>query len=64
MPLNAFFSVFGVERHDDASLPPCQLFDMLSKWLFSNDSAMAGIPRAVLAADISAAQREKAPKSR
>ncbi|WP_146143634.1 hypothetical protein [Bifidobacterium callitrichos] len=64
MPLNAFFSVFGVERHGDASLSPHHLFDMLSKWLFFNDSAIVGISRAVLAADVSAAQREKAPKSR
>ncbi|WP_140445572.1 MULTISPECIES: hypothetical protein [Bifidobacterium] len=64
MPFNAFFSVFGVERHDDASLLPRQLFDMLSKWLFSNDSAMAGIARTAPAADVSAAQREKSPKLR
>ncbi|WP_152600309.1 hypothetical protein [Bifidobacterium callitrichos] len=64
MPLNAFFSIFGVERHDDASLPPHRLFDMLSKWLFSSDSATASISRTVSAADLSAAQREKTPKSR
>ncbi|WP_140444548.1 MULTISPECIES: hypothetical protein [unclassified Bifidobacterium] len=64
MPLNAFFGVFGVERHDDTSLPPHRLFDTLSKWLFSNDSAMASIPRTAPAADASAVEREKPPKSR
>ncbi|WP_140444871.1 MULTISPECIES: hypothetical protein [unclassified Bifidobacterium] len=64
MPLNAFFSVFDVERHDDTSLLPRQLFDMLSKWPFSNDSAMAGIARTAPVADVSAAQCEKAPKLR
>ncbi|WP_140444216.1 MULTISPECIES: hypothetical protein [unclassified Bifidobacterium] len=64
VPLNAFFGGFGVERHDDASLPPCRLFDTLSKRLFSNDSAITGIAGAAPAAALSAVQREKSPKSR
>ncbi|KAA8815927.1 hypothetical protein EMB92_08245 [Bifidobacterium callitrichos] len=64
VPFNAFFSVFGVERHDDTSLLPRRLFDVLSKWLFSNDSAMAGIARTAPVADLSAVQREKPPKLR
>ncbi|WP_146143621.1 hypothetical protein [Bifidobacterium callitrichos] len=64
MPLNAFFGDFGVEWHDDASLPPHRLFDMLSKWPFSNDSAIANIAVAAPAAVLSATQRGKPPKLR
>ncbi|WP_140445475.1 MULTISPECIES: hypothetical protein [Bifidobacterium] len=64
MPLNAFFGDFCIERHDDTSLPPHRLFDILSKRPFSNDPAITGIARAATAADLSAAQREKTPKSR
>ncbi|WP_140445302.1 MULTISPECIES: hypothetical protein [unclassified Bifidobacterium] len=64
MPLNAFFGDFGVEWHDDASLPPHHLVDVLSKGLFSNDFEIAGIAVAAPAADVSATQREKSPKSR
>ncbi|WP_152600333.1 MULTISPECIES: hypothetical protein [Bifidobacterium] len=64
MPLNAIFVDFGVERHDDTSLLPRRRFDMLSKRLFSNDSAIASIPKTASAAALSAVQRKKSPKLR
>ncbi|WP_140445308.1 MULTISPECIES: hypothetical protein [unclassified Bifidobacterium] len=64
VPFNVFFTDFGVEWHDDASLPPHHLFDVLSKGPFSNDFEIASIAVAAPAAVLSATQRGKSPKSR